>query len=227
MTATSLSQDGKDILIHIEAWESEIRLSFSVAEFASRASRRPRRALASPPTLTAEHTLVWPDQQGLPSEHMMPMGSYFFRQWWPSYPNIPIRFSTALVFNRPGTPIWRLAQHYSSPEGPCTNQRFVATITDPVLVPHDMEMFIQPLLDVDFSHAVWIEWTGDEAKRMRLATFPSPESIEGFDSPDVAVKTLDVPSEVLDVAQHLVIDQSQGSIMISSFSGDFHIYQYA
>lgn len=157
----------------------------------------------------------------------MPMGSYFFRQWWPSYRDVPTLFSTALVYNQPGTRTWRLAQHYSTTEGPYTPRRFVATINEPVLVPHEMDMFIQPLLDVDFSHAVWIEWAEEETKRMKLATFPSEDEDPAFDDAEVTVKMLDVPSEVLNVAQHIVIDQSQGSIVISSFTGDFHIYQYS
>ena len=44
---------------------------------------------------------------------------------------------------------------------PRRHSRFALTITDPVLVPNDIDMFIQPVLDVDFGHAVWVEWVKD------------------------------------------------------------------
>lgn len=204
-------------------------MSYSIAELQKHASSRTPTEPSSPPARTAETTFRWHDQPAFHAHEsdLLPMGSYFFRQWWPTYKGVPVRSSTALVYNCPGTATWRLAQHFSSAAGPCAPARFVAAMTDPVLVPHDADGFIQPLLDVDFSHAVWIEWVDDGTKRMQLATFPDPEAEAAPGSAEHSVKTLDVPGEVLEAALHLVIDQSQGSILISTFSGAFHMYQYA
>ncbi|TDL19654.1 hypothetical protein BD410DRAFT_791767 [Rickenella mellea] len=205
-------------------------MSYSIAKLQNLATPRIPFNISSAPDRIGETTVYWKDRKDRPCDELRPLGSYFFRQWWPTYPGIPVKTSTALIYNCPGKAEWRIAQHCSSADRPSSPTRFIAAMIDPVLVPHDADGYMQPLLDVDFSHAVWVEYAtpdSDAIKRMRLATFAS----SGYDSKENAiqssVKTLDVPNELLEEAAHLVIDQSQGSILISTESGEIHIYQYA
>ncbi|EIN06615.1 hypothetical protein PUNSTDRAFT_121768 [Punctularia strigosozonata HHB-11173 SS5] len=106
----------------------------------------------------------------------------------------------------------------------------------------------RPLIAVDFCHAAWVEYVDpppilpegadpdmpvpeDERKRLRMVTFP-PVGHEGEwggrkEDARGTVKTLEVPDELdLSTVETINLDQSQGSVILSTRGGRIFILNY-
>ncbi|KAH8114396.1 hypothetical protein DFH11DRAFT_1877694 [Phellopilus nigrolimitatus] len=120
-----LSDDRLSIILHTEHWGTEIRRAYSLAFIRSRASIwSPSRSLAHPlPTIqpTAETAFPWAHDRAVFSDRSMtPHTVWVLPQWWPTYPGVPRRSSTIILYltveeSSSGLRrVWRATQHYSS-----------------------------------------------------------------------------------------------------------------
>lgn len=128
---------------------------------------------------------------------------------------------------------WSIAQYYSDQDGPCSSSRNFATIRDPALNTEPIEVGDQlvPMMCLSFNHFGWIQEVVDELDKhkksrvLKLLTFPDPGCTYIGDLADTA-KTLDIPSDVLDDANHILIDATQGLIMVATNSKTLQAYYY-
>lgn len=153
------------------------------------------------------------------------------------YPNIPIRRSTVTLHvtvpryiaePQPSEKVWTVTQYYSDAHGPCTTARSFVTLSSPALSPNDPDEHGIPVMCISFNHFGWIEETkadGTKKRVMKLVTFPDPGTAPIGDLLHSA-KSLDIPSEVLDNAYHVLLDETQGLVIVASVSDVLHVYHY-
>ncbi|THH08463.1 hypothetical protein EW145_g2700 [Phellinidium pouzarii] len=121
-----LSDDKKSIILHTEHLGTEIRRAYSLAFLRSRASvwNRSRSGLVLPVLQpAAETSFLWEhDRAAFSDRTMTPHTVWVLPQWWPTYPGVPRRTSTIILFvaivdSGSGSGprrVWRAAQHYSN-----------------------------------------------------------------------------------------------------------------
>ncbi|KAI5119398.1 hypothetical protein M0805_005941 [Coniferiporia weirii] len=119
-----LSDDKKSIILRSEDGGTEIRRAYSLAFMRSRATPwNPSRSLVRGlPVLqpAAESSFPWEHDRAIFTNQMMtPHTVWVLPQWWPTYPGVPRRISTIILFlaideTAAGLRrVWRAAQHYS------------------------------------------------------------------------------------------------------------------
>lgn len=156
---------------------------------------------------------------------------------------IPTRVSTVIMYvtvparvvdPRPEEKLWRIAQHYTDSNGPCAHSRTIATLHKPVLGPIDTDEHGMPLVCLSFNQFGWVTteevsdgFGGMRNKRvLKLMTFPDPgETFDGDLSSQA--RSLDVPSEVLDMAYHILLDSTQGLVIIATLENTLFVYHYS
>ena len=160
--------------------------------------------------------------------------------WWQRLPGVPR--ATCRVFLFCESEVWSIVQHYTTVDRVLSLNPFRITLHDPLLV-NDLDE-VKPMVGVCFNHLVLVELvdengTGDEIvhrKRrvLRLVCFPEPDMETGSFVPTVSArddprifKTLDVSSEILDEAHNLYIEQSLGSIVITTRDDKLYTVKYA
>lgn len=128
---------------------------------------------------------------------------------------------------------WSVAQYYSDEQKPYRSERFYVPFTKPVLLEYgDLGI---PILGMSFNHLTWIEQDEQlvNGKRMfkrvmRFTSFPHPsKGIADLDASRPHTRTLDIPSNVLDVAYHIFVEPALGSIYIATISNELHRFRYA
>ena len=130
--------------------------------------------------------------------------------------NTPVRtifFRT--LRNKAARNSWCVEQYYVEEHYPSSGRRCTFWLADPILASNG-----KPLISVDINCCCWIEQTSFwsrglmvEKKTLRLASFPNPVDYTN-DEIEATFSTLDVPSEILDVAVRLNLEVEAGSVFI-------------
>ena len=242
-----LLPDGKTLLIDSELNGHSIRWTYDLTSPKISRSVSTWNAVDFRPTsiLEASHkqTHTWRVEPRVLSDSVSTNPYLFWElNQLPAPPfGIPSRVSTVILYvsvpnrvvdPRPEEKIWRIAQHYSDATGPCAHSRTIATLTNPVLGPVDTDEHGMPLVCLSFNQFGWVTTEphpGRPAERRRvlkLMTFPDPgETFDGDLS--TSARTLDVPSDVLDVAYHVLLDSTQGLIIVATLENSLFVYRYS
>lgn len=206
---------------------------------------------------TNTHTHVWKVEPGVLSMPSTSPYLFWELNQLPTPPfGAPNRVSTVILYvtvpqndinPSPGQKVWRIGQHYSDAHGPCAKSRTIATLSRPVLGPNEADEHGMPLVCLSFNQFGWVteeddnealalgtvegEEPGDRARRrtkrvLKLMTFPDPGEVYEGDLSSSA-KTLDIPSSVLDQAYHVVLDSTQGLVMVGTLSNALFVYKYS
>ncbi|THH07778.1 hypothetical protein EW145_g3152 [Phellinidium pouzarii] len=146
---------------------------------------------------------------------------------------IPDRFSTIILYASlsdldSSLKTWRIVQHYSDQNGPCSPARALITLSYPVLSPNEPSEHYMPILCLSFNHIGWIEEikAEDGNKRVfKLLTLPDPGTTHRGDLTSTA-RALDIPSEELEDVLHVLLDATQGLIIAATFSNVLRVYHY-
>lgn len=149
------------------------------------------------------------------------------------YAGIPLRTSTVILYITvpegnpdPNRRIWRVMQYYSDRNGPCSPTRSVVTLSRPAVSPYDADG--DPILCISFNHLGWIEdFESEEGRKrvLKLVTLPDPGTYFEDDLTGTA-RTLDIPSDVLADACHVLLDATQGLIIVATLSNGVRTYYY-
>lgn len=85
-----------------------------------------------------------------------------------------------------------------------------------------------PITCIAFNHFGWIEETiadGSMKRVMKIVTFPDPGVTLTEDLVHTA-KELDIPSEVLEGVYHVLLDETQGLVILATVADTLQVYQY-
>lgn len=125
-------------------------------------------------------------------------------------------------------------------------KRCIVPLLDPVIVPFSDDRV--PILGLAYNHVGWIEQVETRRRGRRskkrvamLASFPEPGVGPAQTSQDVTYsdgaekqeglkansRALDIPECVLDVACHLIVDSSCGTVSITTRNNELYTYRYA
>ncbi|KAL5501036.1 hypothetical protein ACEPAH_9423 [Sanghuangporus vaninii] len=234
-----LSPEGDSIVLVSENEGSEIRRWYRLGDMTPSSEIWNVLAYESGPVAhpAREEVFKW---EAEPSVLLKTEGTNAFMFWTidqlpePPYPEIPTRVSTIVLYlatpaepegPNPSEKTWRVAQYYSDKNGPCSPSRSILTLRNPALDPVENHT---PIVCVSFNHVGWVEEVNEDGavvRKMKLVTFPDPGTIHEGDLADTA-STLDIPSDILKSAYHVLLDATQGLILVATVEQTLHIYRY-
>ena len=150
------------------------------------------------------------------------------------FDGVPMRNMCSSVMYDEERDKWLIVHYYSDQEAPSTLNRCVFELSDPVLNDRGRPMLVQ-----QYNHICWIEqaslpgsFSREKVRILKIASYPQPSNPFGrlyFDAEDMdpVVRSLDVPSRVLDEASYLALTIPLGSVVIFTRSREIHRFRYA
>lgn len=242
LIGTRLSEKGDFLIVASEHEGSEVRRWYRLADLHPSASNW-NSLEYEPDTVTTpakQEVFKWKNELPVLAKEE---GTHAYLFWAidqlpePPYPEVPARISTIVLYitvplsvldPTPDDKTWRVAQYYSDKNGPCAPARNFLTLRNPALSPNDADEHGIPIICMSFNHFGWVEEADSgsaKTRSLKLVTFPDPGTTYEGDLVYCA-RTLDVPLEVLNEAYHMLIDPTQGLVIVATVDQVLHVYRY-